>query len=279
VVFLYITISALVARAAMMVGQVTVTATGNTYSFFSAYSFMSYGSGTLPAELPKAWMPNVAAFVAMGNGINWLPILVLVFAVFWVANDIPPFILTSSRIVFAMAFDRVLPEKLAEVNEKWHSPIWAVVFVMLVAFIGNFAESDVFVKWLGKDNILTKFINSGGGVVATDIWDTIFFLLAAVAGLMFVYRRKDIYERSSYKPSIGGFPLVTLIGLLATIGNIWMLYAVVAPPSGYGLTYPEVWYFTIILLVIGAIIYFYYRSKGTRTGVDYGTIYAEIPPE
>jgi hypothetical protein len=58
-----------------------------------------------------------------------------------------------------------------------------------------------------------------------------------------------------------------------------MLYAVVAPPSGYGLTYPEVWYFTIILLVIGAIIYYYYRSKGTRTGVDYGTIYAEIPPE
>jgi amino acid transporter len=279
VVFLYISISALVARAAMMVGQVT-TAGGNTYSFFSAYSFMSYNSaGSLPVSLPSAWMPNIAAFIAMGNGLNWLPLLVVVFAVFWVANDIPPFILTSSRIVFAMAFDRVLPEKLAEVNERWHSPIWAVVFVMFVAFIGNFAESDVFKKWLGADHIVTRFINSGGGVVATDIWDTIFFLLAAFAGLMFVYRRKDIYERSSYKPSLGGIPAVTIIGLLATIGNIWMLYAVVAPPSGYGITYPEVWYFTIILLVIGAIIYYYYRSKGTRTGVDYGTIYAEIPPE
>jgi amino acid transporter len=280
VVLLYITISALVARAAMMVGQVTVAATGNTYSFFSAYSFMSYNSaGTLPSVLPKAWMPNIAAFIAMGNGLNWLPILVVIFAVFWVANDIPPFILTSSRIVFAMAFDRVLPEKLAEVNERWHSPIWAVIFCMLVAFIGNFAESDVFVKWFGSGHILTRFINSGGGVVATDIWDTIFFLLAAIAGLMFVYRRKDIYERSSYKPSLGGIPAVTIIGLIATIGNIWMLYAVVAPPSGYGITYPEVWYFTIILLVIGAIIYYYYRSKGSRTGVDYGTIYTEIPPE
>ena len=279
VIFLYISISALVARAAMMVGQVTVTATGNTYSFFSAYSFMSYGGGTLTgiaAALPKAWMPNIAAFIAFGNGMDWLPFLVLVFAAFWVANDIPPFILTSSRIIFAMAFDRVLPEKFAEVNERWHSPIWAVIFVMLVAFIGNFAESDVFPKWFGADNILSKFINSGGGVVATDIWDTIFFLLAAVAGLMFVFRRKDIYERSSYKPSIGGMPLVTIIGLLATIGNLWLLYAVA---SGYGLTYPEVWYFTIILLAIGAIIYFYYRGKGTRTGVDYGTIYAEIPPE
>jgi len=277
VVFLYITISALVARAAMMVGQVTQA--GNTFSFFSAYSYMSYGGGSLTgiaAALPKAWMPNIAAFIAFGNGLNWLPLLVLIFAAFWVANDIPPFILTSSRIVFAMAFDRVLPEKLAEVNERWHSPIWAVVFVTLVAFIGNFAESDVFPKWLGSNNILSRFINSGGGVVATDIWDTVFFLLAAVAGLMFVYRRKDIYERSTYKPSIGGIQLVTIIGLLATIGNLYLLYAVA---SGYGLTYPEVWYFTIILLVIGAIIYYYYRSKGTRTGVDYGTIYAEIPPE
>jgi len=277
VVFLYITISALVARAAMMVGQ--VTSGGNTYSFFSAYSFLSYGGATLPSVLPKAWMPNIAAFVAFGNNITWLPILVLIFAAFWVANDIPPFILTSSRIIFAMAFDRVLPEKLAEVNERWHSPIWAVFFVMLVAFIGNFAESDVFPKWLGSNHIVSRFINSGGGVVATDIWDTIFFLLAAVAGLMFVYRRKDIYERSSYKPSIGGIPAITIIGLLATIGNIWLLYAVIAPPYGYGTTYPEVWYFTIILLVIGAIIYYYYRNKGTRTGVDYGTIYAEIPPE
>jgi amino acid transporter len=277
VVLLYITISALVARAAMMVGQVTQA--GNTFSFFSAYSYMSYGGGSLSgiaATLPSAWMPNIAAFIAFGNGITWLPFLVLVFAAFWVANDIPPFILTSSRIVFAMAFDRVLPEKLAEVNERWHSPMWAVIFVMFVAFIGNFAESDVLKKWLGADHILTRFINSGGGVVATDIWDTIFFLLAAVAGMVFVFRRKDIYERSSYKPSIGGMQLVTLIGLLATIGNIYMLYAVA---SGYGLAYPEVWYFTIILLVIGAIIYYYYRSKGTRTGVDYGTIYAEIPPE
>jgi amino acid transporter len=274
VIFLYISISALVARAATMVGQV-VTSSG-TYSFFSAYSYLSYGGGTLPAGLPKAWMPNIAAFVAFGNGMSWLPVLVLIFAVFWVANDIPPFILTASRVIFAMSFDRVLPEKLAEVNERWHSPIWAVMFTMFVAFIGNFAESDVFPKWLGANHIVSRFINSGGGVVATDIWDTIFFLLAAIAGLMFIYRRKDIYDRSSYRPSIGGFPAVTIIGLAATIGNILMLYFVA---QGYGITYPEVWYFTIILLVIGAIIYYYYRSKGTRTGVDYATIYAEIPPE
>jgi len=282
IILLYITISFVAARAAMMVGQPTGVYAGQPYSFFSGYAYLSYGAGSAGVDwlssvgVGKAWMPNIAAFTAQGFGMNWFLVLIPIFAVLWVANDIPPFILTASRIIFAMAFDRVLPEKLAEVNERWHSPIWAVVITMFVAFIGNFAESDVFPKWLGPDNVLSRYINSGGGVVATDIWDTIFFLLASVAGLMFVFRRKEIYERSAYKPSIGGFPVITIIGLIATIGNLWLLYAIV---QVYGFAAPEPWIFTILLLLVGAIIYYYYRSKGSRIGVDYSTIYAEIPPE
>jgi len=282
IVLLYITISMVAARAAMMVGQPTGAYSGQPYSFFSAYSYLSYGAGQPGRDwlagvgVGRAWMPNIAAFAAQGFGMTWFLGLIPIFAVLWVANDIPPFILTSSRIIFAMAFDRVLPEKLAEVNERWHSPMWAVVITMFVAFIGNFAESDVFPKWLGSDNILSKYINSGGGVVATDIWDTIFFLLASVAGLMFVARRKEIYERSSYKPSIGGFPLITLVGLAATIGNLWLLYAIT---QVYGFAAPEPWIFTALLLIVGGVIYAYYRNKGSRIGVDYSTIYAEIPPE
>ena len=41
----------------------------------------------------------------------------------------------------------------------------------------------------------------------------------------------------------------------------------------------EPWIFTVFMLVVGALIYYYYRTKGSRVGVDYATIYAEIPPE
>lgn len=289
IILLYITISYVSASAARMVGE--VTSGGNTFTFFSSYAFMSYGAGgSLPAGVGKAWMPNIAGFAASGAGMSWFLALIPIFAALWVANDIPPFILTSSRIIFAMAFDRVLPEKLAEVNERWHTPIYAVLVTMLVAFVGNFAESNVFVDsasslYLGAGNIVGTFLNADTGVVATDIWDVIFFLLASLAGLMFIFRKKDIYERSAYKPSIGGLHIVTAVGLIATVTNIWLLWRITLGwPWDYPTMYPDggtwsAWAMTVILIVVALILYYYYKSKGSRIGVDYSTIYAEIPPE
>ena len=288
VVFLYITISFLVARAAMMVGQV------GGYSFFSSYSWLSYGAGDAGRAwlssigVGRAWMPNIAGFVAQGIGQGWFLVLIPIFAALWVANDIPPFILTSSRVIFAMAFDRVLPEKLAEVNERWHTPIYAVLVTMIVAFIGNFAESDVLNGWLGSGHIIYKFLNPDGGVAATDIWDSLFFLLCAVAAMIFVFRRKDIYERSPFKA--GGPMVVTLIGTIATVANIWFLWQVIngwkwwAPGEPWwtvnwdGLNWTA-WVWTLLIIVVSLLVYYYYRTKGKRAGVDYSTIYAEIPPE
>jgi amino acid transporter len=265
IILLYVSISYVSSHAAMLVGKV------GDYSFFSAYAFMSYGGGTLPEGVARAWMPTIAGFAASGMGLNWFLAVIPIFAALWVANDIPPFIITSSRIIFAMSFDRVLPEKLSEVNERWHSPTNAILVTMIVAFIGCFGESDIFVKYL-PGNIITTYINSGGGVAATDIWDTVFFLLSSFAGMLLVIRRNDIYEKSPFKP---GRWLVGGIGLIATVANIYLLYLV---GTGYG-SAMEPWYFTLFLLVVGAIIYYYYRSKGSRVGVDYATIYAEIPPE
>jgi len=268
IILLYVSISYVSSHAAMLVGKV------GDYSFFSAYAFLSYGPHTgpgLPAGVGRAWMPTIAGFSALGMGATWFLAIIPIFAVLWVANDIPPFIITSSRIIFAMSFDRVLPEKLSEVNERWHSPTNAILVTMIVAFIGCFAESDILVKYL-PGTFITDYINSGGGVLATDIWDTLFFLLSSFAGMLLVFRRNDIYEKSPFKP---GRSVVAGIGLIATLANIYLLYLV---GTGYGGDLHP-WIFTIFLIVVGAIIYYYYRTKGSRTGVDYATIYAEIPPE
>jgi len=268
IIFLYVTISIICTRAATMVGKV------GDYSFFSAYAWMSYGPkgnvlSQVSATMPKAWMPNIAAFSAYGLGWSWIVALIPLFAVFWVANDIPPFILTSSRILFAMAFDRVMPERLADVSERWHSPVTAIFVTMLVAFLGSVSESNIIAGW----PVLGAYFNADACVAWTDIWDTLFFLLSCVAAVFFVMtlRGRNIYEKSAYKPSK---TVIGTVGLIATLGNIYLLYLVA---NGYRVAEP--WIATLILLVSAALVYYYYKGKGSRVGVDYTTIYAEIPPE
>jgi amino acid transporter len=269
IVLLYITISAVATRAATSIGKV------GDYSFFSAYAYLSYGPegnqlGLVSETMPRAWMPNIAGFAAWGLGWEWLVFGVLIFAVLWVANDIPPFILTTSRIIFAMAFDRVMPEGLAHVSERWHTPTYAILLTMFVAFIGNIAESDI----IADVPIIGGYLNAGGGVVATDIWDGIFFVVTAIAAIFFVWTAKGrtIYEKAAYKPSK---TLIGALGIIAAVANLYVLYLFYDGWKGVA----EPWIFTLILIIVGALIYFVYKGRGSRVGVDYTTIYAEIPPE
>jgi hypothetical protein len=45
-----------------------------------------------------------------------------------------------------------------------------------------------------------------------------------------------------------------------------------------GLPFLGLW-FSIAMIILGALIYGYYRYRARTTGVDYTTIFTEIPPE
>ncbi|MCL6451207.1 MAG: APC family permease [Acetobacteraceae bacterium] len=281
IILIYMTISFLMARAARMIGQV------GDFSVLSAIGFMNFGGGSFAdANLPKVggWMPVIAAMQAAGMGMNWVMPLLVVFAALWVANDIPPFILTTSRMIFAMAFDRLLPRRLADVNQKWHSPVNAIIFVSCISVLfGCTAESDLFssggIKALA---FLNPIIGSAGAIAATDLWDIFFFTVVAVAALMFPFRKPEIFERSPFRVSK---TWTTVLAALAVAGNIWMFLVVAFHKHGWNLLGLNSWkaaiplLFSIGLGLAGYIIYAYYSNVAKRTGVELTTIFTELPPD
>jgi amino acid transporter len=281
IIGIYMTISSLMARAAMMAGKV------GDFSLMSAIGFLNFGGGSFEdAGLSGigGWMPVIAAISAAGRGFGPSFMLLLVlFAALWVANDIPPFILTSSRMIFAMAFDRLLPEGLAKVNEKWHSPVNAIIFVSLAALFGCAAEADLFGKggiYLGE--FIHAIINPGGAIAATDLWDILFFLVVVIAAFYFPIRKADIFERSPFRAS----KLTTqIIAALAIIGNLIAFYVVAFDPHGWNLRGIKNWAtaapfaFSVFLILLGLGIYYYYSNKAKRTGIELTTIFTEIPPD
>jgi APA family basic amino acid/polyamine antiporter len=273
--------------------KVAVTPDGN-WSLFSAFAFLSWsGKGSLAAAgLPgiKAWSTVVAGFSGAGMGLASLNILLVIFGVFWIANDIPPFILTASRILFAMSFDRVMPESLSAVNERFHSPVNATIVTGIVGLLGVASESGVFSvgasynPW--KNVMLDNIFSTGVGT--TDLYDGIFFTVFALALLFFPFRKKEIFDKAPWKP--GGVATAVIIGLVAFIGNLYLDYAFLFSSRGSfnlgALPYSKdpftdgfaLW-FTIFLIVVGGLVYGYYKMRARTTGVDYSTIFTEIPPE
>jgi amino acid transporter len=279
IIFMYVLVSSLAAFASAALGRVTLP-NGNVWSFFEAYAYMSYGAGSLSkaATLPliKAWSTTIAGMVGIGMGLPTLNWLVLIFAIFWVANDIPPFILTASRILFAMAFDRVLPNRLADVNERFHSPVNATVVCGIFAILGCFSESGVLSmggSWSPGPGMLgggLDFVFSTG-VASTDLFDAAFFTLFALSLVLLPYRKSAarIYETAPVK--YGGKPGMATIGVIGVLANLYLDYMIIEAE------YQAFW-MLLATGIIAALIYVYYKY-GKAKEIDYSTIFAQIPPE
>jgi amino acid transporter len=278
IIIMYVLVSSLAAYATAALGRITLP-NGNVWSFFEAYAYMSYGAGHLKntgLPLIKAWSTTIAGMTGIGLGLSSLNWLVLIFAIFWVANDIPPFILTASRILFAMAFDRVLPNSLANVNERFHSPVNATIVCGIFAILGCFSESGVLSlggSWNPGPGMLgggLDFIFSTG-VASTDIFDACFFTLFALSLVFLPYRKSAarIYETAPVK--YGGKVGMATIGVVGVIANLYLDYMIISAE------YQAFW-MLLATGVIAALIYAYYKY-GKAKEVDYSTIFAQIPPE
>ena len=289
IMIMYVTMAAFGAYAAAGVGQITLP-NGDRWSFFEAYSFLSYGGGSLQqAGVPNfgAMIPTLASMVGMNLGLGSLNILLFLFSILWLVNDIPPFILAGSRIIFAMSFDRLLPTSLSKVNDRFHAPVYATVLVGIFAVLGALGETCIVCNggsWgpggIAGDVLTSVFSN---GVYATDFLDAVFFSLFALAVVLFPFRLKRTFAAAPFKP--GGKLGVTAIGLAGLIANLIIAWLVLASPrDSYNILSPTAdnWFaigFTVLLGAIGTLIYAYYKFGPSKKKIDYQTIFSEVPPE
>jgi len=276
IMLVYLGASSLSSIAAMGVAERTVD--GHKWSFFQAYGWLSYGpdaakaAGKTIPNFQSAWTTGIASMTAIGMGMSWLSIIIAVAAVLWVANDIPPFLLVASRTFFAMSFDRMMPEKFAEVSERWHAPTWSLIITAIFGIVGCIAESNV--ADLKK---YTQF----AGVVGTDIYDAAFLTLFVASCMLLPLERKEIYDRAAVKHSIG---TVVVIGAVATFGAAYCLgtfikesVSFIFTPVGIGNLCSSLGFWGCI--AVGILLYIYYMYRNTTKGVDMRTLYISIPPE
>ncbi len=177
-------------------------------------------------------------------------------------------VLIISRVAFALAFDRVLPEQLADVNERTHAPIKALV----VAIIGGllFAYLTIY---------STGFVSMTRNSVL--VWAFI-FTVGSIAAVCLPFRRRDLYEGS---PKViegkwfGLPPIAVIAGISALIQGT--LFYIAATNTSINGGYDTGSILTLVgIAVVGLIAYAISRAylKGSK-GIDLSLAMRELPPE
>ena len=178
---------------------------------------------------------------------------------------LPPTFLIATRSLFAWSFDRILPDKVSEVNDRTHSPIWANGIVLVITLI--FLALTVY----GPSQFLDLLFTAGAAEIIT-------FIVVAIAAAVFPYRRPDLFEASPINQRTAGIPNITLIGVAAVVVYLIFLIPLLTNPTlGANATPGLVGIVVLFVLpfIIYAISFVWNRSRG----VDLGLAFESLPPE
>ncbi len=235
------------------------------WEFFNAanlnYWATVYGFGD--AAIPIwSYPPMLASFYFHNEAIQ--AIIVLVFGA-WFLGWAGTLFLSSTRVIFAAAFDRILPEKVADVSERRHVPYWALLLMLVPSIV---------VSWLYVyTSDFATFILDATLVIAVTFFGT------SIAAMILPYRKKRLYENSPIaRYKVAGIPLITITGAITALFlgfNLWHwftndLYAVNNSTS--------LWFMASmygLALVIYIVAWFVRRSQG----INLSAIHREIPVE
>lgn len=245
----------------------------NKYFGFEFISALSATGLTFPnsAALPfPAVMSSLALFITDNGFVHLIIALTFLATIFWIQ---PPAVLIGTRNLFAWSFDRILPDRLASVNERLHSPVVATVVIAIVVELFTY---------------ITIKTNYFGQLLGLAAFSALVGVIVSIAAAIFPFRRPDIFEKAPavVRARFLGIPAITIWGSLSVIVSGTLCYIAFTSSAfggssnlldpaflkGVGLS--------ALGIVIPALLYFVSRAISSNSRkLDIAQAFKEIPPE
>jgi basic amino acid/polyamine antiporter, APA family len=202
-----------------------------------------------------AWLVHNSAFQV---------ILILLFSL-WFFGWVGTLFLSSTRVIFAAAFDRVLPDRAAEVSEKRRVPFYSLILMLLpaVGFGALYAFNSTFASYTLDATL----------VIAVT------YLFSAIAVVILPLRKPDLWFASAAsKVKLLGVPLVPAAGVITIALLVYNLYEWLSNDTYFVNNHDSLLYMGG-MYVLAIIIYVAARIIRSRQGIDLRLINKEIPVE
>lgn len=233
------------------------------FEFFGSVIYMGLGGGA--SKWSQSFTPYLPALSQFLPGPHILAVVValcFVLAILWWT---PAGFMAGTRNLFAWSFDRLAPEKLTDVSDRWHTPVMATLFIAVVIEILNYLNI-----YGGLGAYLLNILVVLGGA----------FAIVAIAAALAPYRKPALHAQAPgwAQLKVGPVPLISIIGVIAAASWVFVIYAALSTgfsgqlgwrPMLEALTAPAI----AIVWYIGARLY------RRNQGVQMARVFQEIPPE
>ncbi|MFM8322291.1 MAG: hypothetical protein ACKOC5_15360, partial [Chloroflexota bacterium] len=226
--------------------------------------------GYVDSAPPLPVWPYPALLAVMLTSNRVVQFVVLAAMSLWWFGWSGTIFLSSTRVIFAAAFDRLLPEKVAEIEPRTRTPIYALLLMVVPSLIVSalFAWDIFGFRSLTLDSTL---------VIAVTYFGT------AIAALLLPYRKPDLYNASPIvKYKVLGVPLITISGGIFAAFLGFLLYAWIFDPQklyGIGLQNPNSMIYMGVMYLLALAIYLFFKNMRKGQGIDIDKVHMEIPSE
>ena len=247
-----------ISGAIVLMGIAFIALTWLYQAVFGSSFLLATAVNGVPVQAP----PYVPFFTAVAGGNALLTILMSVWVVFIAVFVIGTTLIYASRASLAWSIDGVAPEWLGNVNERFHSPhnsllLWGVV-------------AEIFLALYAFTTVL--------GPISGFLGLALSFLVVSVWSIFYPFVRKEQFDNSAIAWRVGGFPLMSLLGIIASIVVVYGFYRL-AVDSAYSSNLGFADGGALVVMVFAAIWFFAFKAYRQRQGVDINRRYAEIPIE
>lgn len=241
----------------VILGWLLLSRVGEDLLAASGYLFFSGKPSPITAPPYYHFWPSI-----LTNGV--FGAVIAVGFIIWTFLWIPINLLSGSRNIFAWAFDRLVPERLAEVDDRTQTPAIALAIVGVLALVmfGVYAFTGVY--------FLTSFL-------AASLFS---LMVLDIAAIVAAYRRPDLLQRAPQAlRRIAGVPLIAwLAGISAAFFGVMLWFMLTDPVFGGNSPAALITWGTAY--VTGAALWFGARAWRRRAeGYDIAGLYQALPPE
>jgi APA family basic amino acid/polyamine antiporter len=192
--------------------------------------------------------------------------VVLILALsLWFFGWVGTLFLSSTRVIFAAAFDRVLPSRAAEVSEKRQVPFYSLILMLLPA-------AGLSAVYAYSGSFRNYFLDATLVIAVT-------YLFSAIAVVILPWRKPELWAASpASRFKFLGVPIVLAAGWV-TIGLLLFCLYEWFSNSLYFVNNKSSLVFMGAMYVLAIIVYVTARIVRRRQGIDLGLINKEIPVE